>query len=1034
MVRIFMERSVNLPTLAQVDQTSVCIEWSAVPLKYDGEGGRHVWMDVSMSFQLQMQQVKEEDVVLEESWCTQYHGPATHVQVKGLHPGRKYAMRVQQFAEDMMDPNTVVEVAPPSPVLMFQTKATCPSAMLPPILQSRDHHSLALKWSDPEENGGHPVSEYVLEGTLPPSEQEAAQMHMNSQGMFEIYRGSERAFTWKGLSPGYRYNVRVKAVNCLGDGAFSSIASFLTQPTVPDTPPKVTCTSTSADMLTIEWPQPVSHGSESVLYSIEIDDGSGRYRHVAKVHVCTLVLAKLKSDTEYKIRVCAENSEGCSPWSPVATYRTAPALEKPCTPRKLSHHRSGNASIFSWEPQGQTQGEKYVLEVAEMGDTGHDNKQLWKVRYKSDEPEYTILTLKGDLKYQCSVRAVNDAGNSSYSSPILVDMREISQNVRSPSTPRNLGYNEDLETFSWHSKPIEREDVYIFELQVGRVADLEDKRKNPWKLAYRGEESSDIGWNMERKGMYAARVRSLCGGKFSEWTTPIQFWYEGRACPDETPRLHVSVDDTGDICVEWDPLTGEGRPIHGMEYVLESSYDGHEFMQVYRGCKTQWTLSDIDPDVSYAFQVCGVNKHGFGPRSDPVRIVTKSVPPTAPKKFAVLRKDSSSIHLSWKLQEHVKIPVTCIQIEENKMDHFYKAAPVVHSINVCESHQFCEMKPGTMYTFRIRARNAHGFGPWSSNLSVETDPDVPDMPDTPRLSPSGSGNVFKAIWTYPEDNGCVITDFELGLSTSDTFEKYKVVYHGPDVSCRIQDLDFSKEYFVRVRANNSSGNGPWSNIQKIVTHGPPPNPPKKVTVCIDGGILVSWSKPVSIENASSCTGYEVEVLRYMRPSSHEGRHHRSDKKFTVVFRKFLSALQTSCRCPLPDGPHLGGEMFVRIRSVGEHGVGCGPWSKQYAISMMERMLHQSSSDVSSSSSDKVSLESSERSNADATGLKHRNTHFGESKVARKPKKHKSHFSKIRMYSEIFQEISNANHAMIGILALVCTLFGMWIGYRLITPD
>ena len=218
------------------------------------------------------------------------------------------------------------------------------------------YHSLTLKWSDPEENGGHPVSEYVLEGTLPPKVQEAAQVQMNSQGMFEIYRGSGRMFTWGGLSPGHRYNVRVKAVNCLGDGAFSSIASFLTQPTVPDAPPRVSCTSTSADMLTIEWPQPLLHGSESTFYSIEIDDGYGKYRHVAKVQVCTLVLAKLKSDTEYKIRVCAENSEGCSPWSPVASYRTISALEKPSTPRKLSHHRSVNASVFSLEPCSPTHG------------------------------------------------------------------------------------------------------------------------------------------------------------------------------------------------------------------------------------------------------------------------------------------------------------------------------------------------------------------------------------------------------------------------------------------------------------------------------------------------------------------------------------------------------------------------------------------------------------------------------------------------------------------------------------------------------
>lgn len=1020
-----MERPVSLPTLAQVDQTSVCVEWEAVPLKYDNDEGRHVWVDVCLSFQLQMQQVKEDDAVLDEAWCTQYHGPATHVQVKGLHPGRKYAMRVQQYTEGLTDPSVSVELAPPSDMLLFETKATCPSAMLPPILQARDHHSLTLKWSDPEENGGHPVSEYVLEGTLPPKVQEAAQVQMNSQGMFEIYRGSGRMFTWGGLSPGHRYNVRVKAVNCLGDGAFSSIASFLTQPTVPDAPPRVSCTSTSADMLTIEWPQPLLHGSESTFYSIEIDDGSGKYRHVAKVQVCTLVLAKLKSDTEYKIRVCAENSEGCSPWSPVASHRTIPALEKPSTPRKLSHHRSGNASVFSWEPCSPTHGEKYVLEVAEMDNqrSMDEKRQLWKVRYKSDEPEYTILTLKGDLKYQCAVKSVNDAGNSSYCRPIIVDMKEISQNVKPPSMPQDLKYDDDTDTFSWKSKTRAKEDVYIFELQVVLAADLEDKKKNPWKLVYRGEESSNIGWDVESGAKYLARVRSIYGGKFSEWTRPMELWYESRSCPGEITNLQAQLLGTGGIQVEWDPLAEDGVSTRRFEYSLESkSEDDEEFRTVYRGCDTVWTIQDVVADVSYCFRVCGVNKYGYGPRSQPVYIITKSMAPSAPSDVKFILKDKNSVHLSWKLQNQVKIPVTDIQIEEIKMDRFFKTAPVIHATGFCESYKFKELKAGTVYMFRVRAKNAHGFGQWSSSLSVETNPDVPDRTSTPKVTPTGSGNIFKANWSYPEDNGGVITDFEVGLSTSRSFDKSKVIYHGPDVSCRVHDLDFSTEYFLRVRANNCSGNGPWSNIKAIVTPEPPPMPPKNIAVHVDGGVLISWKRPVE---SAGCTGYEVEVIKYASPTSHEGKH-RTDRKSSVVFRKFLNATQTTCRCSLPDSSP-GSEMCVRVRSIGKHGIGCGHWSRQYTISM-DQQLHQSSSDVSSSSSDRTLLESSDKGSSDIMAgytIKHRNNHFGEFKVARKPKKQKSQMSRIRLYVDALC----ATHGTYPLLAGCVFLFflGMWFG-------
>lgn len=1032
-----MKRPVSVPILAQVDQTSVCVEWTAAPLEIrekDAEGVEmKIWMDVSLTFQLQMQQVKDDDAVLEDSWCTQYCGPATHVQVKGLHPGRKYAMRVQQYP-DIPDPRMEVVMAPPSDVLLFETKATCPSAMLPPTLQARNHQSLTLKWSDPEEDGGHPVSEYVLEGTWPHRVQES-QVQLNSQGMFEIYRGTGRAFTWDGLAPGCRYSVRVKAVNCLGDGAFSSIASFLTQSRVPDAPSQVVCTSTSADMLTIEWPQPTMHGAESILYSIEIDDGSGRYRHVAKVNVCTLVLAKLKCDTEYKIRVCAENSEGRSDWSPEVSYKTSPALEKPCTPRNLSHRREGNASVFSWEPFNQTPGETYILEVAEVDDDqGRETaqktaRQPWKVRYKSDETEYGILTLKGDYTYACCVKSVNDAGTSGYSSPIIVDMKAISQHVKLPTIPYDLSYDEDVDTFSWKSQTRSKDEVYVFELQVGRISDVTGLKKNPWKLAYRGERSHHTGLDGLKPDAYLARVRSLYGGKFSEWTTPVKFWFANGACPDVIMHVHAVVDEDGCICVEWHPLTVQGQMvIHGREeYILESACRNEDYRQVYHGQAAHWTMRNVDLDVTYSFRVCGVNANGNGPFSEPIHVISKVIAPHAPTHLKVLYKDRHAVHLSWKLPKQRKIPVTSIHIEEIKMDHFYKASPVIHSIDPCESHQFRDLHAGTVYTFRIRAKNTHGYGPWSQSLSAETEPDVPDKPDTPKLALSGSGNVVKAIWKYPEDNGCVITDFELGLSSSCSFSQCRIVYHGPDLSCRIQDLAFNTEYFVRVRANNSSGNGTWSDTQAIRTPRPPPEPPRNVNAQMDGSVChVSWVKSPDLETAA-CIGFEVEVIRYTTP---ENKHTRSDKKYSVIFRKSLPDRQTFYACPLSEGSLQNGEMFARIRSVGEHGV--GQWSKQCSISKRS-LPSQTPSNVSSSSSssDRATLDGSERKLHDQVpavshSIKHRHTHFGDIKVARKPKKQKSHLPRVLFRTETFFVENGVDLRVKGIVLLFSVLLGIWI--------
>lgn len=207
---LVVERSMDVPNLVEVDATSVSVEWTPVPITVHSKRIRVV--EYLMSFSLQMQQISGDfDVkkinVGENRWTAQYSGPATHVQVKGLHPGRTYALRVLCKPE-VKDPNVVLQLAPPSEVLLIRTKATSPSVMLPPMLAARKRRSLKLKWSEPEEDGGHAILEYVLEGTLPFEEPSLAP---NSQGMFEIYRGPEKTFTWKKLSPGVRYSARVKA-------------------------------------------------------------------------------------------------------------------------------------------------------------------------------------------------------------------------------------------------------------------------------------------------------------------------------------------------------------------------------------------------------------------------------------------------------------------------------------------------------------------------------------------------------------------------------------------------------------------------------------------------------------------------------------------------------------------------------------------------------------------------------------------------------------------------------------------------------
>ena len=70
-------------------------------------------------------------------------GPATYVQVRGLRPGRRYAVRVS-CRPVVSDESVVVQLAPPSEVLVVDTPPTLPDAPPPPALASRLKNALKV--------------------------------------------------------------------------------------------------------------------------------------------------------------------------------------------------------------------------------------------------------------------------------------------------------------------------------------------------------------------------------------------------------------------------------------------------------------------------------------------------------------------------------------------------------------------------------------------------------------------------------------------------------------------------------------------------------------------------------------------------------------------------------------------------------------------------------------------------------------------------------------------------------------------------
>ena len=73
--------------------------------------------------------------------------------------------------------------------------------------------------------------------------------------------------------------------------------------------------------------------------------------------------------------------------------------------------------------------------------------------------------------------------------------------------------------------------------------------------------------------------------------------------------------------------------------------------------------------------------------------------------------------------------------------------------------QISGLRPGRLHSFRVRAQNAQGQGPWSSPLQASTSADTPGPPSRPVCSKRTSNGVA-VKWEAPEqENGASVISY-----------------------------------------------------------------------------------------------------------------------------------------------------------------------------------------------------------------------------------------------------------------------------------
>ena len=175
------------------------------------------------------------------------------------------------------------------------------------------------------------------------------------------------------------------------------------------------------------------------------------------------------------------------------------------------------------------------------------------------------------------------------------------------------------------------------------------------------------------------------------------------------------------------------------------------------------------------------------------------------------------------------------------------------------SYDHTELSAGTKKYYQIRAYNSEGFGPWRA-ASATTQSGVPDKPV---LNAAANGkSQIDLSWTTPVDNGADITRYELQVSDDGSSDWSGL---GGQISASTTSYDHTelsagttKHY--RIRAHNSVGHGPWSDVASATTQADVPGKPVLSWSAAANGeteIDLSWLAP--IDNGAVITRYELQV-------------------------------------------------------------------------------------------------------------------------------------------------------------------------------
>ena len=533
-----------------------------------------------------------------------YTGSNCHHICTGLRSNTQYRFRLRaQNGEGM---------GPWSEEACYTTFPDVPGPPLRPASKGRLHaHSFKVRWDPPADNGGSPITSYILE------------LDDGANGWRTVGQGLDLERVCDGLVPGTLYKVRVACASAGGHSPHSEVCHISTEPVCPGqcAPPRVHGKPKSSS-LQLKWGWPETDGGSPVAeFEIAMTEPDNATRTVYRGAATECVVASLLPGRPYLFQVRAHNKMGAGNWS--ESLEVVSGAGPPDQPKDPGVVCKAGGAIVSWEAPisngaiiseyqlefamlrrtvvRSNAGEDAANSAGESEDTDGDDaaatddgdaSRSSDDDYNDDEQDAAEEREEEEEEYDDESPDSDDEEVSSCSNSPKRQPAPAPVFPSASAKPRSKPRKSSRKTKSHAAVAEEQEEQELLPMV------FEEECENvEWKSAYAGSATHFELRSLVPAATYSLRVCALNSAGKSEWSNEVAV-ITPPATPGAVESVKLVSSSASSMVLSWPRPEAHGAAI--------SHYNvdwGTGAIVATDGSEARFTLTDLKPDMAYNIRI-----------------------------------------------------------------------------------------------------------------------------------------------------------------------------------------------------------------------------------------------------------------------------------------------------------------------------------------------------------------------------------------------------------------------------------------------